>query len=77
MKNKIGVRTEYFTKSQAKGIRAHVKRELQNDVNVVDERLTKHNFGIKSEAMDRNYELALKLMPQSVKNSLIDSELVL
>ncbi|WP_412495452.1 hypothetical protein [Vibrio cyclitrophicus] len=77
MKNKIGVRTEYFTKSQAKGIRAHVKRELQNDVNVVDERLTKHNFGIKSEAMDRNYELALKLMPQSVKNSLIDSVLVL
>lgn len=77
MKNKVAVNTKYFTKSQAKGIRSHVKRELQNDVNVVDERLTQNNFGTKSEAMDRNYELALKLMPQSVKNSLIDSVLVL
>jgi len=76
MKNKIAVRSEYFNRSQAKGVAAHVKRELANDKNVIDSKLTKYNFGTNTDVYNRNYLQATQAMPDTVKNTLIDSVLV-
>jgi hypothetical protein len=77
MKNRIGVRSEYFNRKQAKGVAAHVKREFANDKNVIDPRYTAHNFGTDTDTYNQNYLEALQAMPDSVKNTLIDSVLVL
>ncbi|WP_318467573.1 hypothetical protein [Photobacterium leiognathi] len=76
MKNRIGVRSEYFNRKQAKGVAAHVKREFANDKNVIDPKLTAHNFGTNSDTYNQNYLNALQVMPDSVKNTLIDSMVV-
>lgn len=56
---------------------AHVKREFAHDKNVMDPEYTKRNFGTRSEVIDKRYRDALEVMPDTVKNSLIDSVLVL
>lgn len=76
-KNRIGVRSEYFNRKQAKGVAAHVKREFANDKNVIEPRYTEHNFGTDTDTYNQNYLEALQAMPDSVKNTLIDSVLVL
>ncbi|WP_318431527.1 hypothetical protein, partial [Photobacterium leiognathi] len=55
---------------------AHVKREFANDKNVIDPKLTAHNFGTNSDTYNQNYLNALQVMPDSVKNTLIDSMVV-
>lgn len=77
MKNRIAVRSEYFRKSQAKGLIAHIKRDFTNDKNVIDKSLTKRNFGNPDEYIQSRYDLAMKQMPEAAKNTLIDSVLVL
>lgn len=77
MKNKIAVNSKYFSKTQAKGEMAHVKREFAHDRNVLNPEYTKRNFGTSSERIDTAYQHAVKQMPKGVKNSLIDSVLVL
>lgn len=76
MKNKIAVRSEYFKRTQASGLKAHIKREFENDKNVLDPKLTRQNFGVKSETIELRYERAMKAMPDTVQNTLIDSVLV-
>ncbi|HCH1318500.1 TPA: hypothetical protein NKQ12_004674 [Vibrio parahaemolyticus] len=76
MKNRIAVNSKFFKRSQVKGEMTHVMREFEHDKNVIDPSLTKHNFGTKSDAIERNYNNALREMPEGVKNSLIDSVLV-
>ena len=76
MNNKICVNTKFFSRTQASGEMSHVKRDLPQDKNVIDPELTKDNFGTTPSSIDKNYSSALKLMPDSVKNSLIDSVLV-
>ncbi|EJL6572054.1 hypothetical protein NMS49_003571 [Vibrio cholerae] len=56
---------------------AHVKRILAKDKNVLDERLTANNFGTKNEVYDERYLAAMAAMPETTKNTLIDSVLVL
>ncbi len=77
MKNKIAVNTKYFTRTQSIGEMGHVMRLFASDKNVVRPDLSRHNFGTSDEMMKRNYESAVAAMPTSVKNSLIDSVLVL
>ncbi|EHA1101209.1 hypothetical protein FG314_24825 [Vibrio alginolyticus] len=77
MGKKIAVRSEYFTRTQAKGEMAHVKREFANDKNVVDEKLTENNFGTPPERISERYFAAMEAMPTKTKNTLIDSVLVL
>lgn len=77
MKNKIAVNSKYFSRSQARGEMAHVKREFANDKNVLNSEYTKRNFGTSAEVIDKRYRKALEVMPETVKNSLIDSVLVL
>lgn len=77
MKNKIAVNSKYFSRSQARGEMAHVKREFAHDKNVLNPEYTKNNFGTPPEVIDRRYREALEVMPETVKNSLIDSVLVL
>ncbi len=76
MKNRIAVRSEYFKRTQASGLKAHIKREFESDKNVLDPKLTAQNFGTRSERIELRYERALKAMPDSVQNTLIDSVLV-
>jgi hypothetical protein len=77
MKKQIAVNTKFFTRTQAKGEMAHVKREFENDKNVIDEKLTKNNFGNKDGYINKNYTEALLVMSDKTKNTLIDSVLVL
>lgn len=77
MKNKIAVNSKYFSRSQARGEMAHVKREFAHDKNVLNLEYTKRNFGTSAEVIDKRYREALEVMPETVKNSLIDSVLVL
>lgn len=77
MKKRIAVRSEYFNKSQSKGLMSHIKRDFINDRNVINKDLTKHNFGSSDVNINSRYDAALKLMPESAKNTLIDSVLVL
>lgn len=76
-KTKIGVRTEYFSRSQASGEIAHVLRNLPEDKNVLDAGLTKNNFGTHSDIIQQRWFDAMAVMPDTVKNTLIDSVLVL
>lgn len=76
MKNKIAVNTKYFTRTQASGELGHVMRLFASDKNVIDPALTKNNFGMKDESIQKSYDAAIKYMPSSIKNSYIDSVLV-
>ncbi len=77
MGKKIAVNSKYFTRTQAKGEMAHVKRELAEDKNVTKPENTKHNFGTPDATINSNYLSALEDMPAKTKNTLIDSVLVL
>jgi hypothetical protein len=77
MGKRVGVRTEYFKRSQAKGVMSHNKREFEEDKNVIDKARTKNNFGTKLGVIDAKYEAALAEMNEHTNNVLIDSVLVL
>ncbi|HBC3922234.1 TPA: hypothetical protein KD834_004598 [Vibrio parahaemolyticus] len=75
MKNKIAVNTKFFKRSQ-RAVITHVVRGFDNDKNVIDNNLTQDNFGTNDNDIFNNYDKALSVMPESAKNTLIDSVLV-
>ncbi len=75
MKNKIAVNTKYFKRTQ-RAVITHIVRGFDNDKNVIDHNLTQDNFGTPDTEIFNNYDKSLSIMPDSAKNTLIDSVLV-